>query len=120
VALLHTDGVSESWDRGSTRAWRRLREEILVRDRGVCRAHVDGWCARRPGVHVCEGRAVLAGGHAHHTLGRAATGDDPRFIVASCATCNAHIGDPTELRDPVNRPVTCWSITQSDEGEIGK
>jgi hypothetical protein len=102
------NGVSRTWDEGSTRAWRRIREYVILRDRGVCRAHVDGWCSRRRGTHVCEGRALLAGGHAHHTLGRAVTGDDPEHIVAACATCNLHIGDPTELQDPKNKAVTRW------------
>lgn len=107
-ASAYPDDVSRSWPGGSTRAWRALREAVLTRDQGVCRAHVDGWCARRPGVHACEGRALLAGGHAHHTLGRAVTGDDPAFIVAACEPCNLHIGDPSTLVDPRNVPVTRW------------
>jgi hypothetical protein len=102
------DDVSRSWEGGSTSAWRRVREEVLLRDGGVCRAHADGWCARVRRPHVCEGRAPLAGGHAHHTLGRAVTGDDPRFIVAACSACNLHIGDPTQQHDPRNRRVTRW------------
>jgi len=89
--------VSRSWSRGSTRAWRRLRAQVLYRDQYRCRAHADGWCARVPGPHTCTGRAPLTGpdaGHAHHTLGRNVTGDDPRHIVASCSGCNAHIGSP--------------------------
>lgn len=46
--------------------------------------------------------------HAHHTLGRARTGDDPRHIVGACSTCNLAIGEPTEAGDPPTVPVTRW------------
>ncbi|MFG1800201.1 hypothetical protein ACGFI4_08510 [Micromonospora carbonacea] len=84
---------------------------MLTRDGYRCRAHEDGWCDRAPGVHYCTGVAALRGpdrGHAHHTHGRAITGDDPRFIVAACEACNLHIGDPTAHTDPPNQPVTRW------------
>lgn len=47
-------------------------------------------------------------GHAHHTRGKAVTGDDPRYIVAACPACNLAIGSPTETIDPPNRAVTKW------------
>jgi hypothetical protein len=99
-----------SWAAGSTREWRELRAAILARDRYRCRAHADGWCDQAPGVHTCTGAAPLDGGHAHHTRGRAVTGDDPRYIVAACSACNLHIGDPTkhETTDPRPRPRTRW------------
>lgn len=103
--------VSRSWAGGSTRAWRQLRARVLTRDGYRCRAHADGWCARVPGEHTCTGRAELTGpnrGHAHHTLGKAATGDDPRHIVAACEPCNLHIGDPSQHNDPPNKAVTRW------------
>lgn len=105
-----------AWDRGSTRAWRRIRVQVLARDRAQldpatgqawrCRAHDEGWCARkRAGPHACEG--IMA--HAHHTLGRAHTGDDPRYLVGACATCNLWIGDPAAgWVDPPTAAVTRW------------
>lgn len=103
--------MSRSWAGGSTRAWRTLRANILARDGYRCRAHRDGWCNRNPAPHTCTDTAALHGpdrGHAHHTHGRAATGDDPRYIVAACEPCNLHIGDPTQYADPPNKAVTPW------------
>lgn len=106
---------SNGWPSGSTRAWRKLRARILARDGYQCQAHTDGWCDRAQAEpHQCTQRADLTGphaGHAHHTHGRAVTGDDERFIVAACAACNHAIGEPAEQQtepDPVNRPVTEW------------
>lgn len=39
---------------------------------------------------VCEGQAVCV----HHVLGRGVSGDDPRYLVASCKACNDHVGKP--------------------------
>lgn len=103
--------MSRTWAGGSSRRWRRIRAYVLQRDGQRCRAHADGWCDRVPGEHECTGRAELAGphaGHAHHTLGRAVTGDDPRYIVAACAACNRHIGDPTAAADPEPTVRTRW------------
>ncbi|MFI1195506.1 HNH endonuclease [Micromonospora sp. NPDC020750] len=103
--------MSQSWAGGSTRAWRVLRAQVLLRDHYRCRAHDDGWCDRAPGPHTCTGIADLTGpdrGHAHHTLGKAVTGDDPRHIVAACEPCNLHIGDPARHNDPPNKAVTRW------------
>ncbi|MFI6329868.1 HNH endonuclease [Micromonospora chersina] len=100
-----------NWNRGSTRQWRRTRAYVLARDGYRCRAHEDGWCDRVPGTHTCTYRAPLDGpdaGHAHHVHGRAKTGDDPRWIVASCRNCNLHLGDPTKHTDPTPKPVTRW------------
>lgn len=89
-----------------------MRADILARDDYQCRAHPEGWCHRanaRP--HQCTRRAELTGlhaGHAHHTHGRAATGDDERYIIAACAACNWAIGEVTKTLDPINRPVTEW------------
>jgi hypothetical protein len=47
--------------------------------------------------------------HAHHTLGRSRTGDDPRHIVGACQVCNLKIGEPVPGRgDPVCVPVSSW------------
>jgi hypothetical protein len=99
--------MSNSWKGGSTRAHRKARAYVLARDAGTgCRAHVDGWCARasdRP--HRCTGVATQA----HHTHGKAATGDDPAHMVAACQNCNLHIGDPAKGGDPQPRPRTRWA-----------
>lgn len=56
---------------GSTRRWRRLRAEILERDRDTCT-----YCGR-PATH------------ADHVTPRAAGGPDhPANLVASCQACN--------------------------------
>lgn len=82
---------------------------MLARDamRGWgCRAHEEGWCARKPAApHVCTAHPTVA----HHTRGRAVTGDDPAHIVASCEACNLAIGEPEpEPIDPRAVPVTRW------------
>lgn len=46
--------------------------------------------------------------HAHHTLGRARTGDDVRYIVGACAVCNLKIGEPLGSGDPACVPVSRW------------
>lgn len=83
-----------------------MRLRVLTRDGRRCRAHTDGYCARagRRTPHTCTEVAT----HVHHTLGKARTGDDPRWLVASCEACNLHIGDPTSTRDPQPRPLTRW------------
>lgn len=56
---------------GSTRAWRKLRAEVLER---------DGWTCR-----YCGGVAT----HADHVVARANGGpDSPANLVGSCRTCN--------------------------------
>jgi hypothetical protein len=76
---------------------------VLARDGYRCRAHADGWCDLAPGRHACTGRAT----HAHHTKGRAITGDDPRHVVASCEACNLHIGDPAR-HSPRPKRISSW------------
>lgn len=89
--------MSRSWAKGSTRRWRTIRAAVLelnrVRHGGTCRLALPG---------VCTGTATQA----HHTLGRAVTGDDPRFLVAACGECNRAVGEPA--RDPAPRPMTKW------------
>lgn len=87
--------MSRSWQAGSTRAWRRIRARVLVRDGGLCQLRVKG---------VCTNLADCV----HHTAGRSVTGDDERYLLASCTPCNLHIGDPTKLQDPPNKGVTRW------------
>lgn len=96
--------MSKSWAGGSTRAWRKVREFVLARDGYQCQVRLPG----------CSGRAPLTGGpgvagHAHHTLGREVSGDDVRWIVAACVSCNLKIGDPTKRPDPAPKPRTNWA-----------
>ena len=75
------------WKNGSTRAWRRLRAQVLAENvrtnKGMCTLGIAG---------VCTGKAS----HVHHTLGKSVTGDDPRFLAATCPACNQHVGDPSK------------------------
>lgn len=87
-----------SWDKGSTRAWRRIRAGVLEENRrtngGRCVLAIPG---------VCTGMATCV----HHTVGRAVSGDDPRYLVASCKACNLHVGEPAK-HTPKPRRVSNW------------
>lgn len=89
--------TGRTWQGGSTRSWRRTRARVLARDGWVCRLKVQG---------VCTHEAT----HVHHVLGRKASGDDERYLVAACEACNLHTGDPTrpDRADPDPRPLTRW------------
>ena len=106
--------MSKGWAAGSTRAHRRVRAAVLQRDGRRCRAHADGWCERggaRP--HQCAGvvQTHTPGRpdsyEAHHTQGKALTGDDMRHVVVACRACNQAIGEPSEP-DCRPRPATKW------------
>ena len=84
--------MSRSWASGSTRAWRKLRAEVLDRDGHRCQLRLA--------------RCTETAEHAHHTLGRAVTGDDPRHVVAACANCNLDVGQPDVSPAPI--PRTAW------------
>lgn len=86
--------MSKAWSKGSTRAWRRTRAGVLARDGYRCQVQLEG---------VCTGRATCV----HHTLGRAVSGDDPRYLVASCNECNTAVGEPRKY-EPTSRPMTRW------------
>ena len=60
---------------GSTRAWRDLREHILLRDRGTC--HYCG----APAGHVDHVVPIAHGGPTHEAN-----------LVAACQTCNLKKG----------------------------
>lgn len=90
--------MSKAWAKGSTSAWRKLREFVLARDGYQCQLQLPG----------CTVAAPVRGGHVHHTLGREVTGDDPAHMVASCRSCNLKAGDPTKQPDPPPRPMTRW------------
>ncbi|ONI73096.1 hypothetical protein ALI144C_44920 [Actinosynnema sp. ALI-1.44] len=85
--------MSRSWSGGSTRAWRRIRARVLARDGHRCQVQLDG--------------CTLTATEVHHTRGRAITGDDERYLVASCKPCNLKIGDPSK-RDPSPTPHSSW------------
>jgi hypothetical protein len=93
--------MSVAWHKkGDRAAHERARRLVLAanveRTGGVCQAKVPGVCTR--------GQAT----EAHHVLGRAVTGDDPRYMIAVCRPCNASIGDPMRVADPPARPVSRW------------
>lgn len=92
--------MSKSWAKGSTTAWRKIRAYVLQRDGYRCQLRLPG----------CTIRAELSGahrGHAHHTVGREITGDDPAHIVAACESCNLAVGDPRRF-NPRPTPRTRW------------
>lgn len=86
--------MSRSWAKGSSTRWRKIRAAVLARDGHRCQIKL-----RR----VCTGQATCV----HHVLGRAITGDDPRYLVASCAPCNGAVGQPGR-NSPPPRKVSQW------------
>jgi hypothetical protein len=90
--------VSKAWAGGSTRAWRNVRASVLASNL----ANNAGRCTL--GIpDVCTGLADTV----HHTLGRKVTGDDPRYLQATCAECNGHVGEPNAT-DPQPKAMTRW------------
>jgi 5-methylcytosine-specific restriction endonuclease McrA len=89
--------MSTSWSGGSTRQWRRIRAAVLEENQrengGRCVLAIKD---------VCTGKADCV----HHTLGRAVTGDDRRYLVAACRACNLHVGQPTQDVRPLK--VSKW------------
>ena len=85
--------MSTSWRGGSTTRWRKLRAKILAANLatngGRCQVQVK-----------CQGAQAT---HVHHTRGRAVTGDDPQFLVASCAPCNLALGDVSQTNPQPKR-----------------
>jgi hypothetical protein len=90
--------VSKAWAAGSTYKWRRLRFRVLQanaqENQGRCTVQIEG---------VCTGQADQV----HHTLGRAVSGDDPRYLIAVCGACNRHIGEPKN-NSPKHKRVSEW------------
>lgn len=90
--------MSKAWAKGSTPAWRRIRKRILDENlrtnQGRCTLQLED---------VCTGQANTA----HHVLGRAVTGDDPRYLVAACMACNLKVGEP-KRSSPPHRRVSRW------------
>lgn len=90
--------MSSAWSKGSTRRWRRIRAAVLAANAqdngGRCVVGIAG---------VCQGEASCV----HHTQGRAVTGDDLRYLVASCKACNGHIGEPSR-HNPRPKKISDW------------
>lgn len=73
-----------------------------MRDGYQCQIKAPGtWTNRRGEVLSCLGKADCV----HHTLGKAVTGDDPRYLQAACGPCNLHVGSPEKQPDPQPLPV---------------
>lgn len=86
--------MSKTWKKGGSRGWRRIKAQVIERDRGQCQIKIEG---------ICQRKATTA----HHTVGKTVTGDDPRYLVASCMPCNLHVGDPRR-HDPEPKPWGGW------------
>jgi 5-methylcytosine-specific restriction endonuclease McrA len=80
--------MSNSWQGGSSSAWRKVRLEVLERDRWQCQLCHEPIPQGLPRAHP---RAAQV----HHVGSRAVTGDDPAGLVASHRECNLKAGDPT-------------------------
>lgn len=113
--------MSKAWSGGSTRGYRAVREQVLIRDGHRCRmgdpTHLIGrgqarsaGCTGGTRTDPDTGRPLI---HVHHTAGRGITGDDPAFMVTSCQSCNLAAGDPVQ-DDPAPRPLTDWGCTPGD------
>lgn len=87
--------MSRGWSGGSTRAWRRIRRQILLRDAYECQIRRAKTCTQ---VADCV----------HHVVGRAISGDDPDYLVAACTPCNLALGEPSQNSDPEPRRMTQW------------
>jgi 5-methylcytosine-specific restriction endonuclease McrA len=74
--------AGKKWGTGGTTGWHKTRAAVIARDGGRCQLRVDAECA---------GEAETA----HHTVGRAKTGDDMAYLVAACNHCNYKVGDPS-------------------------
>jgi 5-methylcytosine-specific restriction endonuclease McrA len=95
--------VSKTWQGGSTRAWRAQRLRVLRRDLNMCRLNV---------TDVCVGTSVPM--HVHHVHGKASgcpgcAADRADHLIATCAPCNLHVGDPTRQGEPPCNPITRWT-----------
>lgn len=93
--------MSRSWAKGSTRQWRAVRARVLAENRGAphygrCALGVDGVCTGGEATHV------------HHVVGRTVSGDDPRFLVATCSACNLHVGEPAK-HSPKPKRISSWT-----------
>lgn len=100
--------MSRSWQGGSTTQWRKIRARVLLANQsengGRCRLDVGAHCPRhdRQCAKVCTGLATTA----HHVRGKR-YGDDAAHIIATCAACNLHVGDPAAF-NPQPTPRSSW------------
>lgn len=89
--------MSRAWRGANNRAWSVVRRRVLDENQrvnaGRCRLRLRG----------CTGEAR----EVHHVLGRATTGDDPRYLMATCRECNIAAGDPSAVSPP-HRTVSRW------------
>lgn len=89
--------MSKAWAQGSTARWRRVRARVLAENlrtnKGRCTLRLRG----------CIGQADTV----HHVLGRGVTGDDPRYLVATCRACNLRVGEPGQ-GSPSPKRVSRW------------
>lgn len=93
--------MSKAWANGSDYNWRaRVRPAVLqqnvLENQGRCRLAIEG---------TCKGTAT----EVHHTLGRAITGDDPRYLIAVCKACNLKVGDPTKYKEAPSTLLSHWT-----------
>src|SRR4051794_7028749 len=92
----HEPEPTGPWAGGSTRAWRKLRAEVLERDGHVCQV-----------LLVCDGAPAT---HVDHVIPRIRGGQDtPENCRAACAPCNlargadAREGGPSTSSAPRGR-----------------
>ena len=79
------------WQGGSTRRWRKIRQQVFAAKGTLCTLRLEG----------CTGVAT----HIHHTRDRDIYGDDPEYLEPACAGCNIRTGDPVQ-HDP--DPLPDW------------
>ena len=86
--------MSKSWSRGSSRSWRKIRAQVLLRDQYRCQLRLA----------QCTTIATTV----HHTVAREVAGDDPAHLVAACSWCNQSTGDPRRHDPPAGKGRTQW------------
>lgn len=88
---------SRAWRGANNWAWSKVRavvlNENLMTNEGRCTLRLEGCTTRAEEVH--------------HILGRAMTGDDPRYLTATCRSCNIKVGNPSSISPP-HRSVSSW------------
>lgn len=89
--------MSDAWAGGSTRAWRKLRAHVLMRDGHLCQIpeHPETPDHLRAKLRRdCTKTAT----HVHHLDGReAGLIVPPTRLTSSCESCNLTLGDPTRF-----------------------
>lgn len=93
--------MSKAWSKGTTYQWARTRLFVLNRDQWVCqlcKLPIDP-ALRKPDPMSAE---------VHHLVGRAQSGDDPRYLIATHRQCNNQAGDPTRT-SPAMVTRTQWT-----------